>query len=123
MILLLVVEVKFSLITFSIVIYEFVLASIITLLVHRSIRDKESKQPKEDMKMPFIDSKKYCSKCGAENYLADKFCGECGEQLIFAQKIGTYVSRCSNCNSLVNDVAKYCTQCGTSFDKESELKS
>ena len=55
---------------------------------------------------------KICNKCGKPNYLSDKFCGACGTQIILADKFGKYIARCTECDSLINDEAKYCTVCG-----------
>ncbi|MHA1148324.1 MAG: hypothetical protein ACTSR8_08765 [Promethearchaeota archaeon] len=104
-----------------IVLIPFVLAGVSALLLHRVFDRKKEPKRKTDLQIPFIDSEKKCNKCGAFAYLTDKYCGSCASQLIFAQKIGTYTSRCTNCNSLINDQAKYCTQCGKSIETDEKL--
>ncbi|TFG07738.1 MAG: hypothetical protein EU539_04180 [Promethearchaeota archaeon] len=100
-----------------IVIIPFVIASFITLLIHRyhEIRTKEKK--KDEIQLPFSDAKKYCGNCGEEMYLSNRYCGTCGAQQVFEDKFGTYTSRCSECNALINDKAKYCTECGKKIRK------
>jgi hypothetical protein len=95
-----------------IVVIPFAIASFLALIVHRFFEIKSKKEEKEEIKLPFSDSKKFCSKCGVEMYLSDKFCGSCGSKQIFEDIFGTYVSRCTECDAFVNDKAKYCTECG-----------
>jgi len=98
--------------TLLIILIPFVLASISALIINRRNELKTEKKQKEDIQLPFIDSRKECSKCGETTYLSDKFCGTCGGQQIFSEIIGTYISRCSECGALINDRAKFCPNCG-----------
>jgi len=95
-----------------IVIIPFAIASFVVLIGHRYFEMKSKKEKKEEIELPFSDSKKYCGKCGKEMYLSDKFCGSCGAQQIHEEMFGTYISRCTECASYINDKAEYCTECG-----------
>ncbi|MFX0070891.1 MAG: zinc ribbon domain-containing protein, partial [Candidatus Hermodarchaeota archaeon] len=95
-----------------IVIIPFVVASCVTLLIHRYYEIKSKERKKDEIQLPFSDSKKFCGKCGKEMYLSNKYCGSCGAQQVFEDMFGTYITRCTECNALINDKAKYCTECG-----------
>jgi hypothetical protein len=95
-----------------IIIVPFVLAGFLTLLIHRYFEIKSKKETKEQIQLPFSDSKKYCGKCGEPMYLSNKYCGSCGEQQVFEDVLGTYVARCNSCDAMINDKSKYCTECG-----------
>ncbi len=95
-----------------IIIVPFIMAGFMTLLIHRYFEMRSKKEKKEDMRLPFSDSKKFCGKCGEQMYLSNKYCGSCGAQQVFEDVLGTYVSRCIECNALINDNSKYCTECG-----------
>jgi hypothetical protein len=95
-----------------VIIIPFAVASFLTLMVHRYYEMKSKERKKEDIQLPFSDSKKFCSKCGEPLYLSNKFCGSCGSQQIYEDMFGKYVSRCTECNALINDKSKYCTECG-----------
>ncbi|MFX1445747.1 MAG: zinc ribbon domain-containing protein, partial [Promethearchaeota archaeon] len=95
-----------------IVIIPFAIAGFLALIIHRFFEIKSKKEEKEEVHLPFSDSKKFCSKCGEEMYLSDKFCGSCGSKQIFEDIFGTYISRCTDCDAFINDKAKYCTECG-----------
>ena len=90
-----------------IIIIPFALASFLTLMVHRYYEMKTKERKKEDIELPFSDSKKFCSECGEPLYLSNKYCGSCGSQQIYEDMFGTYVSRCIQCNALINDKSKY----------------
>jgi RNA polymerase subunit RPABC4/transcription elongation factor Spt4 len=94
-----------------IVIIPFALASFLTLIIHRYF-EMRTKRKEKDIQLPFSDSKKFCNKCGEPLYLSNKFCAACGAQQIFEDIYGTYISRCQHCNALINDKAKFCTECG-----------
>ncbi|MFX1257958.1 MAG: zinc ribbon domain-containing protein [Promethearchaeota archaeon] len=95
-----------------IILIPFVIAGFSALITHRLIEREKRKKEKEEMQMLFVDSKKTCTKCGEPMYLSNRFCGSCGEQQIFADMIGSYVSRCTECTAPINDKAKFCTDCG-----------
>jgi len=105
-----------------IVLIPFAIAGLLALVVHRLIERKKIKKEKEHMEMLFVDSKKICTKCGESAYLSNKFCGSCGAQLIFEDMMGTYVSRCTECNGLLDENAKHCTECGKKLQQKSSIK-
>ncbi|MFX1257957.1 MAG: zinc ribbon domain-containing protein [Promethearchaeota archaeon] len=95
-----------------VILIPFVIAGFSALITHRLIEREKRKKEKEEMQMLFVDSKKICTKCGEPIYLSNRFCSSCGEQQIFADMIGTYISRCTECTAPINDKAKFCTDCG-----------
>ena len=110
-------------IALTIILVPFVIAGFTALIVTRIIEKKKKEKEKESIEMLFIDSKKICTKCGEPAYLSDKYCGSCGVQLIFSDMLGKYVSRCSKCNALVNEKAKFCPECGKEVQKNVIKKS
>ncbi len=105
-----------------IVLLPFAFSGLLALIIHRLIERKKIKKEKEHMEMLFVDSKKICTKCGESAYLSNKFCGSCGAQLIFEDMMGTYVSRCTECNALLDENAKHCTECGKEVQQKSIIK-
>ncbi|TFG14208.1 MAG: hypothetical protein EU535_03715 [Promethearchaeota archaeon] len=105
-----------------VIIIPFAIAGFLTLMIHRYYEMRSKERKKVDIQLPFSDSKKFCSNCGKEIYLSNKFCGACGSQQVYEEMFGTYISRCSNCNSLVNDKAQYCTECGKKVQNISKMK-
>lgn len=97
----------------------FALSCLLVLLIHPTFEKRASKK-KEEEAMPFIDSKKLCTKCGDEVFLQDKFCTSCGEQLILSQKMGTYIARCDTCGSKTYQNAEFCAKCGKKVEKPQE---
>ena len=104
------------------IVIPFAIASFLTMMVHRFLEMKSEERKKEDIQLPFSDSKKFCSKCGEPLYLSNKFCGSCGFQQIYEDIFGTYVSRCTVCNALVNEKARFCTECGKKIQTSTKIK-
>ncbi len=102
----------------AIFIGPFAVACILALLLHRKIENRRVKKKKHDIQMPFIDLTKICNKCGNKTFLSDKYCSTCGEKVIHANLIGTYVARCKECKSLINDKAVFCPACGKNLSAE-----
>ncbi len=102
----------------AIVIGPFAVACILALLFNRSIEKRRVKKKKHNIQMPFSDSTKICNKCGNKTFLSDKHCSTCGEKLIHANLIGTYVARCKECKSLINDKAIFCPTCGKNVSED-----
>lgn len=90
----------------------FALSCFLVLMIQPFIEKRARKKKEKEMQMPFIDSKKFCVKCGESMFLADKFCTSCGEKQIFPQKMGTYIGRCANCKGLIYETAEFCPRCG-----------
>jgi len=90
----------------------FALSCFSVLMIHPFFEKRARKKKEKEMQMPFIDSKKFCVKCGESMFLADKFCTSCGEKQIFPQKMGTYIGRCANCEGLIYETAEFCPRCG-----------
>ncbi|TXT67324.1 MAG: membrane protein of unknown function [Promethearchaeota archaeon] len=90
----------------------FAITAILSLFLRPYIIKTLRRKDLREIDIPFVDSKKYCSKCGEETYLQDRYCNNCGEQLIFENKMGVYKANCPNCDEMYYERAKYCTKCG-----------
>jgi ribosomal protein S27AE len=96
----------------------FALSCFLVLMIHPVIEKRSKKGRTLEEPMPFIDSKKFCSKCGEGVFLADKYCTSCGEQLVFPHKMGTYLKNCDKCGGRLYETAEYCPNCGVKIKNE-----
>ncbi|MHA1148325.1 MAG: double zinc ribbon domain-containing protein [Promethearchaeota archaeon] len=100
------------------IILPFIASSILALWINREIESRKIDKQKEDIQLPFMDSIKKCLSCGEENFLSNKFCSNCGEQLVYHDKVGTYIARCSTCNNYIHEDAKFCPNCGVDVEPD-----
>lgn len=100
----------------------FALTCFLILMIHPYFEKKSKKGRKLDDPIPFIDNKKFCTKCGEGVFLADRFCTDCGEQLIHPHKMGTYAANCEICGGRQYESALFCPNCGIGIKKEEEPK-
>jgi len=98
----------------------FAVSCFLVLMIHPVFEKRAKKKKEREMQMPFIDSKKFCVKCGESMFLADKFCVSCGERQIFSQKMGTYIARCDNCEGLIYETAEFCPKCGKKINLDTQ---
>ncbi|MFX0082496.1 MAG: zinc ribbon domain-containing protein [Candidatus Hodarchaeota archaeon] len=101
-----------------VVIIPFIIAGFSALIVHRIMERKSQKEKIEDIELPFIDSRKECNNCGKSIYLSNKYCGSCGNQVIYAENVGIYTSKCPICDGYIYEEAEFCPTCGTEVKKQ-----
>jgi RNA polymerase subunit RPABC4/transcription elongation factor Spt4 len=56
----------------------------------------------------FLDKKRYCMHCGTMMSIKEKACKNCGK----TPPAGADVKTCQNCQAIIPEVAKFCSECG-----------